>query len=68
MAQAFERAAALPPDVQDELGGLFIAEIESEVRWQRAFDQSQDELARMGREALEEYHAGRTKQMGWDEL
>ncbi len=68
LEKAFEKATALPPELQDEFGALFIAEMESELRWQKSFDQSQDVLAQLGQEALEEYRAGKTKAMGWDEL
>ncbi len=68
LEKAFEKATALPPELQDEFGALFIAEMESELRWQKSFDQSKDMLARMGQEAIEDYRAGRTSEIGWDKL
>lgn len=68
LEQAFEQAAALPPELQDEFGALFIAELKSERRWQELFSQSHDLLAKMGQEAIEDFHAGRTSEIGWDEL
>jgi hypothetical protein len=68
LEKAFEKATSLPPELQDEFGALFIAEMESELRWNELFEQSQDVLAQMGQEALEEYRAGKTKALGWDEL
>ena len=68
LEQAFERATLLPPELQDEFGALFIAEMESELRWQELFAQSHDMLAEMAEEAMEEYRAGKTKELGWDEL
>ncbi|HEY3875110.1 MAG TPA: hypothetical protein VGM92_06510 [Candidatus Kapabacteria bacterium] len=68
LQQAFDRASSLPPELQDELGAFFMAEINSELRWKRLFDGSQNMLARMGQEALEEYRAGRTTETGWDKL
>ena len=68
LEQAFEQATLLPPELQDEFGALFIAEMEDELRWQELFAQSQDMLARMGQEAIEDFHAGRTTEIGWDKL
>lgn len=60
LEKAFEKATSLPPELQDEFGALFMAEMESELRWNELFEQSQDELAGMGQVAMEEYRAGRT--------
>ena len=60
LERAFEKATALPPELQDEFGALFIAEMADELRWQELFAQSQDMLTRMGQEAIEDFHAGRT--------
>jgi hypothetical protein len=35
-------------------------EFASEARWQKAFEQSQDTLEKLGEEALEEFRAGKT--------
>jgi len=38
----------------------YLSDDEDERRWEEAFARSQDLLARMAQEALQEYHAGRT--------
>ncbi len=68
LQKAFERASSLPPELQDELGAFFIAEMDSELQWKVLFEQSQEMLARMGQEALEDFRAGRTTELGWDKL
>jgi hypothetical protein len=61
LEQAFVKAAALPEAEQDAFGRFLLAEIEAEGEWNQAFASSQDELARMAKEALAEYDAGETK-------
>jgi hypothetical protein len=68
LEKAFERATALPPDLQDEFGALFIADMEDELRWKELFAQSHDILAHMGQKAIEDFRAGRTSEIGWDKL
>ena len=68
LEKAFARATALPPELQDEFGALFIAEMEDELQWKELFERSHDLLARMGQQAIEEFQAGRTTEIGWDAL
>ena len=44
------------------------AEIKSERRWEEAFAQSQDELAKLAEEALAEHRAGKTKRLDLEAL
>jgi hypothetical protein len=60
LQEAFEKAAALPPDRQEVLAASMLEEIADEDRWQRSFAQSQDVLAKLAAEALEEDAQGRT--------
>jgi hypothetical protein len=66
--QAFQKASQLPDRLQDELAQEFLAEIESEGRWDQALADSQDQLDRMAEKALEEYRTGKTREMGFDEI
>lgn len=68
LQQAFEKASHLPEVDQDQLAKALLAEIESEERWNIAFDSSQDMLQRMGEKALADTQAGRGKKMGLDDL
>jgi hypothetical protein len=68
LQQAFEKASQLPPGEQDSFAALILHELESEERWQRLFEASQDLLARMADEALAEHRAGKTLPLDPDTL
>ncbi len=61
LKQAFEEAAKLPPDQQELLASRLLAELAAEDEFDRAIAQSADKLARLAREALDEYRAGLTE-------
>ena len=61
LERAFTEAAKLPPTEQDELAGRWLTELQSKQRWQESFAVSQDELARMAHDALNEHAAGLTQ-------
>ena len=63
LEEVFQKAATLPEPAQDALAQLLLAEMEDEATWNKAFAGSQDELARMAREAAAEYKAGKTKRL-----
>ena len=68
LEKAFEAASELPEEVQDQLGAQLLEELADEKRWDAAFAASADKLERMAAEALEEYRAGRTEELGFDQL
>jgi len=68
LQQAFERASSLPEDLQDQLAREVIDEIESELQWDSDFENSQDQLHKLGKKALSDLKAGRGKKTGFDEL
>ena len=61
LEKALEQVAKLPASEQDALAAIVLEELASEQRWADSFAKSQDGLARLAREALAEYEAGRTK-------
>ncbi len=63
LKKAFDAVSALPPERQNALANLILAEIEDEQRWDEAFAGSQDKLAAMANEAIAEYKAGKTRPM-----
>lgn len=69
-SRAVEEASKLPPEAQDFLANLLFTEIESERKWDELFSrpESQELLEMMGREALEEFKAGRTRTLDVEEL
>jgi hypothetical protein len=63
LKKAFDAASILPPERQDALAKLVLAEIEDEKRWDEAWAKSQDKLADMAAEAIAEHKAGKTRPM-----
>jgi hypothetical protein len=68
LQKAFSEAAKLPAPEQDALAGWILSELASKVRWQQAFDRSQDALGRLADEALTEYRQGQTEILDPDTL
>lgn len=66
--KAIAKASELPDNQQDALATLLLEEIEDEARWDAAFADSQDLLARMAAEAMEEHRAGQTLDLDPDTL
>ena len=64
LQKAFEKAAGLPPEQQEAIAAILLKEIADEQCWQRSFAQSQDALAKLAAEALEEDAQGRTLDLG----
>jgi hypothetical protein len=61
LQKAFERASALSEEEQNQFAQFLISEIDDEKEWEAAFAASQDELAHMAKEALDEYRTGKTR-------
>jgi hypothetical protein len=68
LEKAFNEASKLSESEQDALGEWLLSEIESEREWDRAFDRSQDLLARLAEEALAEHRRGHTDELDPDKL
>ncbi len=63
LKKAFEAVSELPPECQDALAGMILAEIEDEKKWSETFARSQDKLADMAKGAVAEHKAGKTHPM-----
>jgi hypothetical protein len=68
LKKAFDRASGLPEDEQDALASILLEEMESERRWDEAFQRSRDQLASLAREALAEDERGETLPLDEDDL
>lgn len=68
LEQMFKKASALPPELQDVIAMEFLQEIEWENQWDNTLNKSQGLLDKLTLKAMQEYKAGRTKEMGFDEL
>lgn len=67
MTELLERAIAqlktLPANAQDAIAAMILDELEDEVRWDATFAKSQDFLAKLAKEAMAEYSAGKTQEL-----
>lgn len=68
LEKAIEKVSHLPTAEQDALAEIMLQEVESEKRWDEAFNNSQDQLAKLGEEALKELREGRTKPLDPEKL
>jgi predicted thioredoxin/glutaredoxin len=68
LAQAFAKASELPESLQDELARELLAGLVGEARWSAALTDSAETLDNLAEQALKEHEAGRTKEIGFDEL
>ncbi len=68
LEKAFAQAARLPEQEQNAFANWILEELASEKRWQKAFADSADALARLADEALEEHRKGNTRPLDPDRL
>ena len=68
LEQAFEKARRLSAAEQDAIAAIILDEMEDEARWEEAFSRSQESLARLASEALEEDRRGEPKGLVPDSL
>lgn len=60
MEQVIAKVSALPPEEQEYYATIILDELEDEQKWDEAFAASQDQLAKLADEALQEFEAGKT--------
>jgi hypothetical protein len=65
LSQAFEKAAKLPEDIQEQIARQLLEDIEAELQWDQTLAKTQDQLARLAEKALRDIKAGRVKKMGF---
>lgn len=61
LEKALREVSKLPASEQDALAAIVLEELVSEQRWSRSFAKSQDVLAKLAEEAVDEHAAGKTK-------
>ncbi len=60
LQKAIAEVNKLPPEPQDELAAFILEELSSEQRWESAFANSSEVLARLADAALAEHGEGKT--------
>jgi hypothetical protein len=68
LKRAFDEASQGPEALQDAIAVLVLAELASEQRWDESFCRSQDTLAALAEEALDEHRAGRSEPLDLESL
>lgn len=68
LEKAFAEAARLPEPDQDRIAANLLQELADEAKWDASFADSASQLERLAAEALKQYRAGRTEELGFDEL
>lgn len=68
LEKAFEKASELSEADQDNFAEFILDELESERRWEQAFEDSHDELEQLADEALAEHEAGNSEELGSNRL
>ena len=61
LEKAINKVSKLSNDQQDALASLMLEELQSEEKWGKLFEKSQDILAELSQEALIEHNQGLTK-------
>ena len=68
LEKAFSAASALPGIQQNILARWIIDELLAEKKWDVLFSETEDELATLADEALNEYEQGKTQVLNLDNL
>ena len=68
LQKAFAEVSKLPDDEQERFAQWILDELEDETHWDQAFANSLPQLEKLGKKALEDYRAGKTKDLDPDEL
>lgn len=63
LEQAIAKIKDLPDNEQDTIAAIILEELEDEKKWEQAFANSQDLLANLAAEAMQEYQAGETQEL-----
>lgn len=65
---AFQRASLLPEIEQNIFANIILEEIDQEKNWDKSFSNSEDILASMANEAVENYNSKQTEILDIDKL
>ena len=68
LEKALNEVSKLPPEKQDAIAAMIIEELDDDERWESAFASSQNNLSKLAQKVRDDIKAGRTKNIGFDEL
>ena len=68
LEKAIAEVSKLPESQQEIIAQWIFDELEDEARWDKAFSESLPQLEKLGKKALEDYHAGKIQELDPDNL
>lgn len=68
LEKAMTKVKKLSDSEQDAIAAIILEEMQDENHWDNAFDKSQDVLAKLASEAIDEDNLGMTKELDPDKL
>lgn len=68
LEDAFKKISSLPEIEQNIYAKFIMKEIDSELKWEKAFSESEDVLEDMANDALKEFMNGKTEVLNIDKL
>jgi hypothetical protein len=68
LEKAIAELTKLPETQQESMAQWILDELEDETRWDQNFAGSLSQLEQLGKKALDDYRAGRTRELNPDEL
>jgi hypothetical protein len=68
LTKVFQKASKLPDNLQDQLAQEFLDELVWESRWDETLARSREKVDQLAEKAAKEYKAGKTRDMGFDDL
>lgn len=68
LEHVLEKVKTLPDAEQDAIAAIILEELKDEARWEEAFAKSQDALAKLAAEAMEEDRKGETEELDPDSM
>ena len=68
LEQAIAKVKNLSDSEQNAIAAIILEELEDEAKWDKSFANSQDLLASLAGEAMEEYAAGETEELDPEQL
>jgi hypothetical protein len=68
MTKAFQEASKLSHQMQDEVARRMLDDLAGESQWDATLERSQSQLDELADKAVAEFRAGKTQEMGFDEL
>jgi hypothetical protein len=63
LERTITKLKTLSVEQQDAIATIILEELEDEIQWNNSFASSQEVLAKLAKEAMSEYHAGKTQEL-----